>query len=533
MPVSSLTPGSRLPLPWIAIYASVLLAGIAIACALTTVGLPRPRVDDGFYKSVGAELVQHGRFAVPCATGLYAGAEDVFACYPPLYPLIVGAWYAVFGVSLRSSLAFSYAVHLLGTLAVMLVTRRLLDDHMAGAPECTARLRIRHLIVLGVGVIHLSNLAYFDRIEETGLLWVWLEVLVVQGLHTRPGWGRVVGSGVCVGLAGLTSPWAGALGALVISARTVLSVQLAASPPCRRAWGCAGLRLIATGLVTLALGVSWYATMEVLYPGAIARQLGSGLQQLKQLQCSGEWLQKIRDFGETIGHNPWQLPASLLALMLPVALAGRQRFLSPLGWSLYLGALTAMSVVAVLRPSAHTYLGAAQILLLPCLGPVVLSWGDGVSRSARRGMAILSCCTAFACGQVVVLGLTACCMPDEERPDAVFRRLASTIPPTEPVATLSLHWHAFQGRNPWRDALFSGLVDPTEVLRCRWLVLPAEVCDPDYIGGFELIERRWAQSPWRTYAYSLWRRTAAGESTAGVVTRPPASEPGGQPQVAQ
>ena len=144
-------------------------------------------------------------------------------------------------------------------------------------------------------------------------------------------------------------------------------------------------------------------------------------------------------------------------------------------------------------------------------------------------MAVLAGCALIACAQGATLGMTAWRMPNEERPDAVYQRLRSVIPAGEPVATLSLHWHAFQGRNPWRDALFSGLVDSGEVLSCRWLVLPAELCNPDYIGGFELVERRWAQSRWRTYAYSLWRRAEADRSTAALVRIPTTIEPSGRP----
>ena len=272
---------------WVAIYTGVMLTGVAMACGLTAAGLPRPRVDDGFYKSVGAELVQHHRFAVPCAQGLYARADEVFACYPPLYPLMVGAWYAVFGVSLRTSLAFSYAVHLLGVLAVMELARRLLARPTSRCPD---RPGGRAMIVAGVGVIHLVNLAYFDRLEETGLLWVWLEVLTVQG---RPGLGRAIGSGLCVGLAGLTSPWAGVLGALVVTYREILSTVDEKNASSRwSAWIPAAVRLMVAGSAALALVGVWLATMEVLYPGAVAAQFGAGLRQLKQLQCEGAWWEK-------------------------------------------------------------------------------------------------------------------------------------------------------------------------------------------------------------------------------------------------
>src|SRR5215831_11142396 len=82
--------------------------------------LPCPRgVDDAFYKSPAAELVQTGRLTQPAVTGYLPRAGEVFAAYPPLYQLTVAVWFAVFGFSTTSSVAFGHALHLLNMAAIM------------------------------------------------------------------------------------------------------------------------------------------------------------------------------------------------------------------------------------------------------------------------------------------------------------------------------------------------------------------------------------------------------------------------------
>src|SRR5262245_1006594 len=89
----------------VAICASVLGA----TCVAWS--FPCPLVDDAFYKSPAAELAQNGRLAIPCSAGFLPRMEQVFACYPPVYQLVLSSWYRLFGVTLATSLAFSFCVH--------------------------------------------------------------------------------------------------------------------------------------------------------------------------------------------------------------------------------------------------------------------------------------------------------------------------------------------------------------------------------------------------------------------------------------
>src|SRR5262245_22951341 len=86
-------------------------AGLAIASAMLVYWeIPAPRGDDAAYKSPAAEWAQHGRMIVPGLTGLLTTADQGFAHYPPLFPLIYGLWYRVWGFGLRSTLACSFVI---------------------------------------------------------------------------------------------------------------------------------------------------------------------------------------------------------------------------------------------------------------------------------------------------------------------------------------------------------------------------------------------------------------------------------------
>jgi len=488
---------------WIFPYGLLVVTGVVLACWLRASGFPCPRGDDSIYKSPAAELVQHGRLAVPCSIGFLPQAESVFACYPPIYQLLLSAWYLMFGVSLYSSLAFTYTVHLVNVLAVAETTRRLLE------PCAELSGRARKLIVLAVGLIHLGNLAYFDRQEEAALLFVWAEVLLAAGWPARRGVLPSVASGVLVGLAGLTSPWVGVLGAMIVALRFGLTAAQESRPHTFAIWGKAGLRLGVVAVIGATLAGTWYAVVEMLYPGAIRDQFFGTLGFLKDTQGSLALGDRLGVFLNTLFYNPPQLPASLMALILfPVVVAGRGwRRVAPLGLALYGAGVLGVVAVAALRPIAYTYLGAAQMVLLPCLGPAAARYFGGGRSSARIGIAALVLCAVVAWKDVALCGLSTWRLPAAERPDAVFDRLTALIPPGEAVAVTSRHWHAFQGRNPWREAYFSSLLDAREVRRCKWLVLAPGLGTPGFIDAFELVEQRPARGdPSRTYAYSLWRR---------------------------
>ena len=526
---------------WLLLYGIILLCGICLACGLGRLGFPCPRGDDAMYKSPAAELAQHGRLAIPCALGFLPQAEAVFANYPPVYQLVLSVWYLVFGVSLRSSLAFDYTVHLLGTAAVMEITRRLLRTgesisvglspfaprkprsfaerkatlisapvlsyDMAASPRSVAQEAtplapgVAIAITAGVGLLHLANVGYFDRPEELGLLWVWLELLTAARAG-RMGWLR---SGLCVGMAGLTSPWVGVLGLMTVCLRTLLgNGTIPFQSVIRR-----GLRCAMVAGTALSLAAAWYAVMESQFPGAVHAQFSAAAGYLKDAQLSEKVGDRLWIFFYTVMYRPAQLPAAAaIIVFFPLALAaGIRSARNPLGLSLYVAGVVGVLAVAAFRPIAYTYLGASLVLLLPCLAPALSRYCRGPGASARVGFVMLILCTIVGWKDVALMSASAWQTPPAQRPDRVMQRLTAAIPPGEPVAVLALHWHWFQGRNPWREAHFSSLVDPREVLECRWLVLSPGLGKPKFIDAFEQVDEiASAQDPARCYGYTLWRR---------------------------
>ena len=358
-----------------------------------------------------------------------------------------------------------------------------------------------------VGLVQAANLSYFDRPEETALLWIWLEVLTAPG--PRLGLARAAATGLCVGLAGLTSPWVGMLGLLLVTTRTLLYAAQAGSDRRWATWSHAGLSTAIVAAVACSLAAAWYAVMEALFPGAVREQFSATLHYLKDAQISGGWRDKLEIFSQTMLYSPAQLPAAaVIACFFPAAVGrGGWRRVAPLGLALYATGMAGVAAVALVRPIAYTYFGAALMLMLPCLGPTIARYCRGSRAWARLGLATLALCTAVGWKDAVRLGISAWRTPAAQRPDRVQERLTRLVPPGELVAVTALHWQFFQGRNPWREAYFSSLINSDEVRRCRWLVLPPGLGTPDFLDAFELVDRLPStESDGRNYGYTLWRR---------------------------
>ncbi|NIL98671.1 MAG: hypothetical protein GTO62_16495 [Planctomycetales bacterium] len=482
---------------------AILGVGVVLAIWLAPQGLPCPRDDDGWYKSPAAELFQHGRLAIPSVLGFLPRADVAFATQPPLYPGMLSGWYGLFGFSLQTTLGFSFTVHVLNALAVGLVTQRLLDQH----GQRSARLSFT--IVFGAGLIHLGNLAYFDRPEETALLWVWLDVLLVSRGWTGLRISAAVLSGLLMGLAGLTAMWVGILaavfalirwGLIVVSGPRQLRLQTAIRAAC-------GLCL--TFLVAGSMIFGWYAVWEARWPGIFEDQFFFAMQHLRQGQHLTSLAERLQVLLTTILFNPTQLAATLITLCyFPRVMRVRDSG-QTIASSLYLTALIGMLAVLVLRPRAYTYLGATQILLLPCWGPAVAALIDGSSATARRklGTTLLIGSLLLPVGYVVDLGRWTWQLPNAQRQRAAYAVLAEWIPPGEPVAVTARHWYVFQGRNPWRDAFFASLTSEDSIRACRWLVLDPSVGIPPFLDHFQLVAEVPSQvRADRTFAYSLWQR---------------------------
>ncbi|MGE3807425.1 MAG: hypothetical protein AB7K24_22400 [Gemmataceae bacterium] len=500
------TEAKSVPLrPPLALYAMLLGIAVPLAGGLTYAGYPCPTSDDSFYRSAAAELVQAGRMAIPSTIGLVPRIETVFACYPPIYQFLQAGWYLLFGFSLYSSLAFTFTIHLLNALAVLTVSWQLLRGANDVSPFR------RGVLVLGLGLIQVANLAYFDRQEETALLWLWLELLVA--LHFAPGLGRALSSGLLLGLTALTSPWVGLLGGVMVALRTLaeLGVTDASGGSCpRRAngWRRALVHLGVTAILSMALVACWVGTMELHYPGIIDDQFFGLMRHIGRNQGAPELSKNLAQFGNMLLYNKPQLPILFLTLVLfPLALVhAGWRHIEPVAFSLYFAGLFGIVVVAVLRPIAYPYLGTVQILLLPCFAPALVRYLRGEPLAAAFGLGLLALCLVFAWQRPAAYVKAAFTLPEQERPDAVCRRLAEVIAPGERVNITGRFWHCFQGRNPWYEAYFLRN-ERDEMLRARWFILAQGVGTPAWIDEYELVEEVPASvDADYSYAYSLWRR---------------------------
>jgi hypothetical protein len=215
---------------------------------------------------------------------------------------------------------------------------------------------------------------------------------------------------------------------------------------------------------------------------------------------------------------------------LAISLAGL--VLVPWAWSrrelvhrpaiiLWSGAAFSLALVAFLRPGAYTYFGATLFLFNPlfalAFSRFVADPSPGLRRAAWVAVAV---CVVVSGRTLVDHAWYASRLPDAERPGQAAQLVRTVVPAGELVAVTPRHWHAFQGRNPWRDAFLAALRSDDEVARCRWLVLSPSVGSPPYLDKFELV----AQSPVSapddyTYAYSVWRRKASPSTTAAVGDR--------------
>jgi hypothetical protein len=508
MSVSRESKGSRrasVGVSWWSRYWPILAVsavGLVVSCVLTVHGFPCPKGDDAVYKSPAAELVQNGRLAVPCYKGFLVEAEEVFLQYPPLYQLLLAGWYAVFGVSLYSSLAFHFLVHLLNVIALMELARRLL------AARHEVPWGVRHAVLLLVGMIGLGNLAYFDRPEEVAMLWLWVEILVVHGAFTRSGYGRAALSGLLIGLAALTVPWVGLLGGAILAVRAVTTYARQPLGTPAEHWAQAGTHAALAVVVAVALAGSWCGSMMWLYPEVFEQQFFGTIRYLGAEQGSGSLAERLGRFATTVFYNPPQLPATLFVLVVfPMAVARRGwRRVEPVALALLSAGVAGIVGVALLRPIAYTYLGASQMLLLGCFAPAAAWLATADDRGkARLGLAIAGLCALVAFKDSGT-ALVACArQPATERAEGAYARLADSVPPEDLVAVTPRHWHLFQGRNPWRDVYFSSLTTPQEVLRCEWMVLTEEVGKPPFIEAFQKVDEV-SDSGTHSYGYSLWRR---------------------------
>jgi hypothetical protein len=120
---------------------------------------------------------------------------------------------------------------------------------------------------------------------------------------------------------------------------------------------------------------------------------------------------------------------------------------------------------------------------------------------------LLGSCLLAAVRDLGTVGWNTWKLLPAEQSDAIQRQLHAMIPESDRVAVTARHWHAFQGRNDWREAFFASRIHDQEILACEWLVLPKDCGRPDFLSAFELVRQVDTCVPSHyTYAFDLYRR---------------------------
>ena len=88
-------------------YYAFLLCIICLSVYFLVFKIPYPGKDDLILKQPGINFFSGKGFSAPAITGLYPGVEKLFIEYPPVYPMLYGVWFFIFGFSLFSSMTLS------------------------------------------------------------------------------------------------------------------------------------------------------------------------------------------------------------------------------------------------------------------------------------------------------------------------------------------------------------------------------------------------------------------------------------------
>ncbi|MFM2095102.1 MAG: hypothetical protein RIS70_2226 [Planctomycetota bacterium] len=538
--------------------AIVLAAGLVMSLIGIVWCVPCPIVDDAFYKSPAAEWIQNGQFAIPAAKGFLPQVDITFACYPPVFQMVLAGWYALFGFSLRSSLGFVYSIHVVNALLIARVAGNLglrffegeswpvgRRDVSGVAANRELRTRLPDAdavrgawwFATTAGLIQLCNLALFDRLEELAICFLWTGWLLTPHEKRHSWLGRILVMGLCLGAAALTVPWVGFLGAtLVVFRETFGLADRYRFDPSHWQTGVryAVRHVVGIGAVSLAMVLIWLHVTETFFPGAIDDQFLGTLRHLRATQLRGTLTEQGRRLLDSLLYSPGQLPATALTWcgLIAIVCRGRSAWRAIPFEALAIGATSVVGLVLLCftRPEAYTYLNAIQMLLLPCLGVAVAAFAtdvdhantgerdanlEGVRHRFRQRGFMRSLIVSGALGVCVLAAIRDpgtvawhySTLSPRETAGEVASRLRGWIPATDRVAVTARHWHAFQGRNDWREAFFSSRIEAGEVLACEWLVLPKDCGRPDFLGGFELVEQIETDVPsHHTYAYDLYRR---------------------------
>lgn len=184
---------------WQKSYLWIVIALLLLLVNVLTIAVqaPKPGTDLFLFKDAGVNLSLKGKFVTRNLPHQKANQEDLFAYYPPIYPLLYGVWSSVFGVSLTASQAFDALIRCLRTLFLFLLLLPYLWR------DTSAR-----RIGLIVFILCLWSLitTESDRPDDLAVCFGLLSWLCIGKLS---GWKKILFAGLFVGLTAGTSPAAG------------------------------------------------------------------------------------------------------------------------------------------------------------------------------------------------------------------------------------------------------------------------------------------------------------------------------------
>ena len=170
------------------------------------------------------------------------------------------------------------------------------------------------------------------------------------------------------------------------------------------------------------------------------------------------WLERFASFPVTLAYHPPQLAIALAGLVLVPWAWSRRELVHPPAIILWTGAACSLVLVAFVRPGAYTYFGATLFLFNALFALGFSRFVAAPSPDLRRaGWVAVAVCVAISGRSLVAHVWYASRLPDAERPGLAAQSVRAIVPAGDLVAVTPRHWHAFQGRNPWRDAFLAAL----------------------------------------------------------------------------
>jgi hypothetical protein len=258
---------------------SVLACGAVALCWFVIDGLLLPPAFGGtdfyYFKDPSLNLATGLGFVTRFTFGSPGLADQVYAMYPPIYPLLFGLFVKLFGISAQTNQAFNAALGVALGAAGFLAGQRLLER----GPSRRTQALIGAFLVLAI-----VTRLYAPDPERPDGLGVLLGLAALIALRQHADVRGEIGAGVLCGVALLVSPFAGVFGLIAVGGviYDYSFFERGLLPTFRSL-----LRVAASVFVVLALGAG---LVSLFYPGWLAAFLGVLLGTTTNNETGGGYL---------------------------------------------------------------------------------------------------------------------------------------------------------------------------------------------------------------------------------------------------